>query len=346
MKSILKKLNIDETLTKPAPKEKHFSHVKDMIKEGDNLNFMCDLLHLPETKNGYEFLFVCVDLSSNKFDIEPMKTRDAKSALQAYKKCIEREYIKDPKFTIQSDNGKEFMGEFHQYFKDKSILHNMIRPYRHKQNSVVEALNKALGRIFNGYMNMKEEETEEVYKEWDEIIDFVRKELNEYRSSKEFKKNQPKSEPIEFIGYKVKSKYKIGDIVFVKNEVPKNALNNDQSTKQFRVGDYRYSSTPRKIIDIFIYPKPVNFRYKVTGINDCSFVASELLKSKEKQEKYDVKKITEKKIIKGRVHYKVLWKGYTAKDATFEPRTNLIEDGFKKMIDEFENTLKAKKPKK
>ena len=346
MKSILDKLGIDETLTKPAPKEKQFTHVKDMITDGDNLNFMCDVLHLPTTKNKNAYLFVCVDLSSNKFDIEPMKNKDSETLLNAYKKCIERKYIKDPKYSIQSDNGPEFMGSFHKYFADKNIFHKMARAYRHKQNSVVESLNKSLGRILNGYMNTKEVETGKVYREWDEITDFVREELNKYRTSKSFKKAQETPEMV-LPGYKEKPKFKIGDIVLVKNEVPKNALNNKQPTTNFRVGDYRFSPTPRKIIDIYIYPKPINYRYKVSGVKECSFVASELLKqTKEKVEKWEVKKISDKKTVKGKILYKVLWKGYTVKDATFEPKERLIEDGFKEMIDEFEKELKAKKSKK
>jgi hypothetical protein len=44
-------------------------------------NEMGDLLQLPTTKEGYKYILSVVDIWSNYFDIEPMKTKTAKSSV-------------------------------------------------------------------------------------------------------------------------------------------------------------------------------------------------------------------------------------------------------------------------
>ena len=120
---------------------------------------MCDLLFLPETKQGYKYLLVCVDLATNLFDIEPLKTKTPEETLKAFNKMFNREYIHKPKASIRTDAGNEFKGVFDKYLYNNNILHKKAIPARHKQLSNVETLNKQLGLIFNSYMNQKERET-------------------------------------------------------------------------------------------------------------------------------------------------------------------------------------------
>ena len=75
MDSIIKKLGIDERYSKPVKKPKKFTAVKQNIPMKEDMNFMADLLFLPKTKEGYRYLLVVVDLASNDFDIEPLKTK-------------------------------------------------------------------------------------------------------------------------------------------------------------------------------------------------------------------------------------------------------------------------------
>ena len=65
------KLKIDETFTKPIRNIK-FDKVRANTYPKGGYNFMADLLHLPQTKYRYRYLFVIVDLHSNNFDIEPI----------------------------------------------------------------------------------------------------------------------------------------------------------------------------------------------------------------------------------------------------------------------------------
>jgi hypothetical protein len=245
MDEILKYFKIDETYTKPIRKPKLFTKVKDQIPLIEDYNYSADLIEMPTTKQGFKYLFTITDLSNDDFDLEPLKTKQPKETLQALKRIFKRKYLKMPFSSIQSDNGNEFKGEFHKFLYDNNILHKKSLPYRHTQQSNIEALNKQLVRLFNGYMNAVEEETGETYNNWTDIIDDVRKLLNKY-IRKKLPKNIYKYEYPLFNPTK-EPKYKVGDLVYHQLDYPKNALLDKQPTANLRVGDYRWNKIPKKI---------------------------------------------------------------------------------------------------
>ena len=102
---LINKLGIDETYTKPTKKPKQFTHVKDNIPLVENYNFMADLLFLPETKEGFKYCLVVVDLSNDDFDIEPIKNKTPAEILKAMKDMFKRKFIKEPYASIQTDAG-------------------------------------------------------------------------------------------------------------------------------------------------------------------------------------------------------------------------------------------------
>jgi len=101
---------------------------------------------------------VIVDLATNEFDIEPLKNKTSENVLNGFQKIIKRKFLKLPKGSLRTDSGTEFKGVFHKWLLEKEVFHKNALPNRHKQMANVESLNKQLGRIFNGYMNFKEEE--------------------------------------------------------------------------------------------------------------------------------------------------------------------------------------------
>ena len=105
----------------------------------------------------------------------------------------------------------------------------------------VERLNYTLGRLLNGYMNQKEIETGEEYKEWSDILNTLRDELNKVRNIK------PDKDPFnyKFPEVKTNSKFKVDDVIYYKSEIPLSALGYKQPTDRFRVGDYRYMTLER-----------------------------------------------------------------------------------------------------
>jgi hypothetical protein len=259
---------------------------------------MLDLLFLPTAKYGMKFLLVCLDIATRKFDIEPIKDKTSTIVLQAFKKMIKRQYISLPKYSVITDGGSEFKGLFQDFMYDESIFHKTTVRGRHKQLALIDNLIGQLSKIFNDYMNMKEVQTGKVYKNWTEIIPIVREELNKIREVKlpsknefddrfvndirEVKKviyNKKTGDKIETIEKEfIRPKYKVGQLVYVLLDHPKNALGKNQSSGQFRMGDVRITSERHEITEI-VYMNgnkgPVH-RYIVDGFRHVSFAESEL----------------------------------------------------------------------
>ena len=270
MQELLKKLKIDETYTKPIKNIKYDKVKENTYPKGEN-NMMAEVLFLPKTKYRYSYLFVIVDLWNNKFDIEPIRTKTPDEVLKALKKILTRPYITDIKASIRTDSGKEFLGVFHRWLHDENILHRIAMPNRHNQLANVENLNKLLGRLINRYLNSKEIETGKVYKQWTDVVDIIRKDLNEIRE-------RPDGNPQYDIftpPTDAKPKFKVGDIVFFKSDRPLNALGQFQPTNNFREGDFRFNiKDPRRIKSILHYPN--NIRYLLENNNKTSYAESEL----------------------------------------------------------------------
>ena len=320
-------LGIDDTFTTNS-REKLFSKVKDNIPLIKWYNYMADLLFLPTTSEGYRYLFVMVDLATDNFDIEPLKTKTAPAVLKAMQKCFTRNYLKEPYASIRTDSGTEFMGIFHKWLYDHSIMHKIGLPNRHTQLANVERLNRELGKIFNGYMNMKIRETGEAYTEWTDILDQVRDRLNAIRQ---------KAVPANLNTYKYplwnaagqagEPKFHPDDLVYVKLDQPRSELGR-ASTAAFREGDLRWSKEPKKVKEILYYTGQVPYRYLINTYPNVSFTEQQLrLAIGEKDETFIIKSILDRRINRKTrtIEYLIWWQGYPKKDATWEPEKNLIE---------------------
>ena len=327
--------------TKPIKRVKS-DHVKDTTYPKEDYNFQADLLMLPLTKEGYKYLLVIVDLWSDEFDVRPLKTKESEEVLKATKEILQSgKYLKKPFASIRTDGGTEFKSVFNDYFFNENILHSVSLPYRHKQTSSVENVNKLLGRYLNNYMSHMSVKTGTEYNEWtDKLYEFVEK-LNKIRKRKD---KDPFTIEHKSV-FKENPKYKIGDIVVRRLDAPKNFLNNNEKG-QFRQGDLRWDiNQPRKILKVFFYPR--NIRYRLEGIPNCSYTEAELIPSDKQDSYFDVKAIIDKKLMDNGMAYKIWFKGEKKKDAIFLYETQLIEDGLKDMIDEYNNTQqKQKTPKK
>lgn len=356
LNKLKEKLGVDETFTKPRKKQKVFNKIKNNIPHLEDFNFMADLLELPRTKEGFRYLLVIVDLFTDEFDIQPLKTKSSEEVLEAMMKIYKRKHLNKPYAAIKTDSGSEFKGVFHKWLTKNSIKHKVGRPGRHKQLANVEALNGQLGRLINGYLNNKEKELGETYREWLEIVSIIRDELNKVRkktekidikdrgessslpdSGRENLHHRPTFDP-EKAG---KPKYKIGDIVHEKLDEPETILGKKQPTKNFRKGDVRYSTVPKKVIDILLFTDEPYYRYKLQGINNATYSEYELIPSKEKVGKQLVNKLIDKRKYRGRIQYLVQFRGETREQASWEYRSDLIEDGLKDLINQYERVNKG-----
>ena len=334
MDVLLKKLNIDNTLTKPIYYK--FPTVKNYIFPEGKYNYQSDLLQLPTTKLGFRYLLVMVDLWSNYFDIEPMKNKQSDTCLEAMKAIFKRNILPIPQATMRTDEGGEFKGSFDKFLYDNNVAHLFSLPDRHKQMANVESLNKSLGQIFMTYLTDQSNKLGHDYNEWTDIVDQVRKELNEIRSHPENKDpyhHYP--QPNNFQD----PKYHVGQLVYRRRELPVDRFGNKYHNQKFRAGDSRFETNEaRKIVSILPYGR--SWRYLLDGFMNVSYDEAELMPAKETEQTYIIHKVIGKKVVKGKVFYLVWWKKYNKSESTYEPKDQLIKDGAQEYIDEYEEEQK------
>lgn len=341
-------LNIEkknEQFTAHIMKPRNYNKVKDNIPLIPEKNFMMDYLFLPETKQKYRYLLVIVDLATDKFDMEPMQNKEPENVLKAIFTINKRRIInlkKNKGQSVRTDGGKEFKGTLTDWLYDNSILHRISRPYRHIQLPNIERLNGEIGKLLNGYMNAQEIKTKQPFKEWVEAVPIIRKELNKIREKKlpkniydydyepwDATKKTESTEKHKDLYEFIKPKFKVGDLVYVKLEAPENSFGEKQ-IGGFREGDYRWSNEPRKILSVLTFSRKPYYRYIVNTYPNVSYQEAELKKAKgEDSELYEVKQILKKRVVKVNnrniTEYLVWWYGERKKQATWEPKANLMK---------------------
>lgn len=293
---------------------------------------MADLLYIPESKEGYQYLLVVVDLWSDEFDIEPLKVRDADTVLKAYKKMLKRKHIQFPKATMQTDGGSEFKGAFTKFIYNGKAYHRITAPNRHSQQANVERLNRTLGYYIMNYLNSEAEKTGVITNDWVKILPILRKSLNKMRKKEDGKSHQPSKNII----ITKKPKFKVGDIVHWGLDSPIYKTG-EKANGEFRTGDRRFSISRVKVKKVIHYPnKKVPFRYLLNNEMNVSYTEPQLLIAENQEnEFFAVKEIIDKKIENGKTFYKVRWADYPISASTYEPEEQLIKDGLKLFIDEF-----------
>jgi hypothetical protein len=307
MDKILKELKINEKYSKPVKIKKEFSRVKDNIPLKADYNFMADLLELPETKKGYKYLLVVVDLATDEFDIEPITNNKSLTVVDAMKRMFKRRYIKKPYASIRTDGGAEFKDAFDKFCYENNILHKIGVAGRHQQTSNVERLNRELGRLIIGYLNSVEEKELKTFKEWVEIVPKIRTMLNDFRKKPE---GDPFTDIYPTVDLKKQPKYKEGDVVYRMSEKPLDALGRKQPTQNFRMGDYRWDIVPRKIVRVLRYAGKVPIRYILENLPNVAYAEYELMPAEEKEALYIVESVKAKRTIRGEKQLLIKWKGY------------------------------------
>ena len=349
MKDFYKELDIIDTpLVKPVHKsKKKYNKVVDNIPLVEDYNFQADLLFLPETKEGFKYLFVVVDLSNREFDIEPLKDKKPETTLKALKTIFKRKHLNKPFASFKTDNGNEFKSVFHKYLVDEKILHKVALTGRHRYTAVVERLNRELGKVFNHYMNSKEIKTGKPYNEWTDILNEVREKLNKIRKLELLPQNKYHYEPFLTSD---KPKFKIGQMVHRLLDEPRNALNEKQSTSSFREGDFRFSLTHYKIKDIVYFSGNVNYRYILEGIHGTSFAEFELIPSTLdiEDEVGEIKSILDKTYNRKEKmwYYKIWFHGEPKSKSSWLSKNDLLETISEDILNDFVKIYEDKKKKK
>jgi len=299
VKALKEELNIADPYTKMYRRpQKEQTRIVNNVPLVSGYNYMADILHLPVDKFGFDRLLVVCDIADRSFDIEPMKNKDnedANSTLKAYERMLKRKIIKIPYASMATDGGGSFKGVFNKFLLDNGVDHKTALSGRHHQLSSVDSLCRTLGELFNSIMNKKELEKGKRSKAWVDSVDLIRTKLNHIRikemptdiaaytypifnNGKEIKDNEKlkfKEEDKQLFKM-IKPKYKVGDLVNVLYDEPRDALGKKQNTKNFRMADTTLERKKRKIISVLYYNGEVPFRYLVEGISNASFTENEL----------------------------------------------------------------------
>ena len=102
--------------------------------------------------------------------------------------------------------------------------------------------------------------------------------MNDIREIKKVTYNNKTGDKIETIEKElIRPKYKVGQLVYVLLDHPKNLLGKNQSSGQFRMGDVRITSERHEITKIvYMNSKGPVHRYILDGFRHVSFAESEL----------------------------------------------------------------------
>lgn len=281
MKALKEKLNISKNtqkLTASFQKETEFTKFDDQIPQKKGYNYMSDTLHLPKTKEGFKYVLVVCDLADKSFDVEPMKDVKDEDTLSAYKRMLKRRFIKIPEYELCTDAGNEFKGVFNLFLEKHNIYHKTAKGGRHKQQAPVEALIKIISSLLLGYLNEKEKEIGSTYREWTDKIHVIRTDLNKIRK-KVLHPNEHIYKPFNNLDQKgniIRPKFKVGDLVHLKNEKAKDSFGYNQIQL---IVDYRWEQKTREIKEVLNFIGDVPYRYIVDGLPNVSFSDKELIKA-------------------------------------------------------------------
>lgn len=208
-----------------------------------------DLLHLPNDK-GFEYALVVVDNASKKVDAQPLKDAKAITVRNAFKSIYSRSVLDLPKLRIEVDGGPEFKGETKKYFQDNGIGMRVAKPYRHRQQALVERKNLSIGSALLKRQTAQEILTGVPDRQWTADLPKIVKQMNE--NVKDKKIPDPPSKVIVTPGSK--NILQRGTKVRVALEVPRDVTEGKILHGKFRSSDIRWDMKIRTIREVLIKP--------------------------------------------------------------------------------------------
>jgi len=299
----------------------------------ENAVHQADILFLPHD-GAYKYALVVVDVATRKVDAEPLKGKSADDVLNAFKKIYGR-VLKLP-MRLEVDSGGEFKGSVKKYFTDKGVFVRYGQPSRHRQQGLVERMNQILGKALYQRMVAQEMLTGEKETRWIKDLPVMTGAINAGR-----KKKKVVEDPVcEGDSCNL---MEIGTKVRVQLDEPIDLLTGEKLHGHFRSTDIRWNPKVREIKEILIRPgQPPMYlldgkvgKREVTPIaytkNQLQVVPADEKPPnpkviRGKPNTYIVEKIVDKKKEGNRIYYKVRWLGYSAKDDTYELRSELMKD--------------------
>jgi len=311
----------------------HFSNVYDK-----DFEHQADLLFMP-TDRGYKYILVVTDIATRLSDAEPLKSKKSEEVHTAFKKIYKRNILNMPEY-IKLDSGTEFQKDVKKWLLQNKVAVKYGKPGRSRQLAVVERTNQYIARNLFKRMQAQEILTGRKSVEWIDDLKRLIELINEKR-----KRDPPKVKYDAVCSGDSCNLLEIGTRVRPILDKPKDYLTGQRLHGKFRITDIRFDPIIRVIKNIMLLPgRPA--LYQLNNIDKPSIIDNSVAYTKNqlhvvpkneqapdpkkvlrgKPDTYVVKKILDTKKEKGRIYYKILWKGYPESEATWESRMNLIKD--------------------
>lgn len=277
---------------------------------------LADMNFYKDANDGYRYILVVIDIFSRKVWVEPIKTKTAVSALEAFQKILKK-MDKTP-IKINADDGSEWKGIFGQFLKKNNI--DLYHTYSEFHSSIVERFHRTLKDMINKYFT-----EHQTHRYIDNLQTFINTYNNKKHSTLKMSPNEaskPENYNLafdnqygkqEFISQKSDAIFKVGDFVRIsrtKNKFEKEGFNWSQEI--FTIADVKLTNPPTYII-----------KDSKGEIIKGSFYGPELQKTK-LNDIFLVEKILKKRTLKGEKQVLIKWLGYDDSFNSWEPEETLI----------------------
>ena len=159
--------------------DKQYVRAKPIVEKIPNARYQVDLIDMTsfESPNRhYNYILNCVDVYSRYCWLRLLKKKEAVLVRDAMMDIIDSTGVQPN--VIQTDNGTEFMGAFHEYLRNEHIGHIYNHSYSPNQNAMVERSNRDVRKIINSIFTINKNK---VY--YDRIQDVQDAKNNAYNSS-------------------------------------------------------------------------------------------------------------------------------------------------------------------
>ncbi len=337
---------VDELLKKPVKDNR--INMPHFQPKGPGITQQADLLFLPDD-NGYKYALVVIDVGSKKVDAEPLTAKDQHTVLWGFKEIYKRKILKIPSYSLEVDNGTEFGGVVKDWFvynQDHHILVRVAKTGRHRQQGLVERANQAIGKALFRRMDAQELLTGQQSKEWTEDLPKLISVLN--NRTKQKKKVKIDKFPNPVCSGKSCELIPIGTKVRVILEEPRDPITGLKLPGRFRTTDRRWDPKERTVKQVLVKPAMpplylLDSNHK-SGFEAVTYTRNQLqMINKDEQypegekvirgkpETYIIEEIVGKTRVKGKIFYKIKWRGF--KKETLEPRSELIKDQKQLILD-------------
>ena len=169
---------IEKSKKKKYEKQRAKAIIRKRIRKGLKANNTGDVIqidtkHLQQAGKTY-YQFTAIDKYSRMTYAKVYPTKSSRNAKKFFQEV--EEYFEFEIKKVQTDNGSEFLGEFHKYLEERGIEHYFSYPNSPKTNAVVERVIRTIEEelwLYEG-TNYELEELNRKLRKYIRIYNFIR----------------------------------------------------------------------------------------------------------------------------------------------------------------------------